>query len=209
MAAFEAAFEIGCDGVELDVQLSKDKQWIIYHDSSLGGLSINKTELAVLIKKSKEIDIELATLREVLDKFQNNTLNLEIKPSSFEVGVLLGKFFKKHGNRKYHYITSFKPQTLFGLKSSVKVIRMGYITHFIRMKQLKKLNSDLNLYTVNPLHNITFKHQVYQLMNLGVKIQPWTVNSAKSIEKFINLNVDSIITDKPKLAISVRDRFSH
>ena len=35
----------------------------------------------------------------------------------------------------------------------------------------------------------------------GLKISVWTINDTKTFKDLINLNVDGIITDKPKLLI--------
>ena len=35
----------------------------------------------------------------------------------------------------------------------------------------------------------------------GLKISLWTINDTKTFKDLINLNVDGIITDKPKLLI--------
>ncbi|MHA2099970.1 MAG: glycerophosphodiester phosphodiesterase, partial [Candidatus Kariarchaeaceae archaeon] len=65
LSAFEAAFELGCDGVELDVHLSKDKEWVIHHDNNIKRLMIHNTDLIHLQNKTDELGYELATLREV------------------------------------------------------------------------------------------------------------------------------------------------
>jgi glycerophosphoryl diester phosphodiesterase len=208
LSAFEAAFELGCDGVELDVHLSKDKEWVIHHDNNIKRLMIHNTDLIHLQNKTDELGYELATLREVLKKFQMQELNIDVKPNSFKLGAYLGEFLKKYGNPKNHIVGSFKQKTLQGVRSTNNNLRISMLTPLIISNQWKSLHHEIQLYSVNPFYNFASKYHIYQIMKSGIMVQPWTVNNSKSIKKFLALKVDAIITDKPKMAISERNKIS-
>jgi glycerophosphoryl diester phosphodiesterase len=40
---------------------------------------------------------------------------------------------------------------------------------------------------------------VKYVQSIGLKIHVWTINDVKTMEKLIDLDVDGIITDRPKL----------
>lgn len=91
--AIESAFMLGCDGVEFDVQMTKDKVPIIFHDNSLKRLcGINKQVSEVTLSELKTLKIssshytqsyDIPTLEEMLAIIPDNKLvNTEIKASS-------------------------------------------------------------------------------------------------------------------------------
>ncbi|HXI02552.1 MAG TPA: glycerophosphodiester phosphodiesterase family protein, partial [Candidatus Saccharimonadales bacterium] len=91
-AAFDAALAAGCDGIELDVQLSADGVPFLYHDRTLARIGAGRRRASsVLIDGLKSLDAgswlhprfraeRIPTLEEVLDRYAGRTLLLiEIK----------------------------------------------------------------------------------------------------------------------------------
>jgi glycerophosphoryl diester phosphodiesterase len=81
IAGFHQALELGCDGIELDVQLSADGVPVVYHDRTLaraggGWRRIHQLRLSEL----KRLDYKLPLLSDVLEQFAGRTrLLIEIK----------------------------------------------------------------------------------------------------------------------------------
>jgi glycerophosphoryl diester phosphodiesterase len=64
LAAFRHAVELGCDGAELDVQLSKDGEVIVFHDYRLKPETCRGPDGKYLVKPTPRIkDLTLAELR--------------------------------------------------------------------------------------------------------------------------------------------------
>jgi glycerophosphoryl diester phosphodiesterase len=49
----------------------------------------------------------------------------------------------------------------------------------------------------SPNFNDLAAAQVQEAQALGLKVIPWTINESAEMEKFIDMNVDGIITDRP------------
>jgi|CXWL01.1.fsa_nt_gi glycerophosphoryl diester phosphodiesterase len=129
LAAFRLAMEIGLDGAELDMQLSKDKQVIVFHDPDLErltngtGLVKEKTlaELKELDAGSKFSDKfsseRIPTLDEVLELVSGKlTLILEIKSSDIQNDGLenaLVDIIRKHNAFDWVIVDSFNPVSLW------------------------------------------------------------------------------------------------
>lgn len=88
ISAFTAAHDLGCHGIELDVQLTIDGQPVVFHDPQLfiprtGELfKIRQLTLEKLEKLSREVFGEaIPTLEEVLDRFVDGFqwINIELK----------------------------------------------------------------------------------------------------------------------------------
>jgi len=99
-AAFDEALRQGCDGIELDVQLSRDGVPVVYHDRTLtragGGrrrvASLDASELAALDAGARFAPRfkgePLPTLEAVLDRYARRTrLLVEIKTREHRAGT--------------------------------------------------------------------------------------------------------------------------
>jgi len=85
IAAFEAALEDGADGIELDVQLSKDGHPVVIHDPTLDRTTDGAGPVrACTVRELKRLDAggwfgrpfrgqRLQTLQEVLERFRGRT----------------------------------------------------------------------------------------------------------------------------------------
>ena len=97
MPAFELAYELGADGVELDVQMTKDKKMVVIHDETIDRVSdgtgyVKDYTLEELRKFNFNKmfpaygEVRIATLEDVYDfvKTTDMTINLELKNSVVE-----------------------------------------------------------------------------------------------------------------------------
>ena len=51
---------------------------------------------------------------------------------------------------------------------------------------------------MNPFARFTKKKAVKFYHSLGKKVYPWTVDDEKTIKRLVSINVDGIITNRPK-----------
>src|SRR5262245_36503806 len=85
MTAFESALTLGVDGIEMDLQLSRDGRVVVFHDDDLLRLagrpgSIEDFTLAELERIPLSNGGRIPTLEDVLDLIRDRCLlNLEIK----------------------------------------------------------------------------------------------------------------------------------
>ena len=107
MAAFSAAVELGADGLELDIHLSRDGIPVVIHDESLERTTDGQGLVAdASLKQLQQLDAggwfspefmraPLPTLAEVLSAFAGKlSLNLELK--EFSTGVEVLSLLRQH-----------------------------------------------------------------------------------------------------------------
>lgn len=126
-AGFRRAVELGIDGVEFDVYLTKDKKVVVFHDEDvkrLTGEEGNITDMTwdqisrlriqrkvdmgdgVVCEYEKEEGIPL--LEEVLEEFKGKLLmNIEMKWGSRHTGTEVAKLVRKTGTEDHIVATSF------------------------------------------------------------------------------------------------------
>jgi glycerophosphoryl diester phosphodiesterase len=80
IVAFEAALELGVDGFETDIRMSRDGEPILYHDRTTpNGRPVSDQSRNELVRV---VGYPVPTLREALERFEDVFWNLEIKDSA-------------------------------------------------------------------------------------------------------------------------------
>lgn len=220
LEAFKLAIKQGAEGIELDVQLTKDGEVVVIHDETIDRVS-NKTgfvkdyTLAELREFSFDNNIEgykntkIPTLKEVLEllKPTNLMLNIELKTSIIWYENIEEKVLK------LVYDTDMRDRVIY---SSFNHYSIKKIKNLDEKANTALLFGDVILYTVNYIKNANIPAihpPVYQLkmdnfldeyINSGLDIRVWTVNNPDDMQSLINKNIDAIITNYPDIALKKR-----
>ena len=143
LASFRMALEMGLDGVELDMQLSKDKQVVIFHDFDLarvtnGAGAVNEKTLSEL----KELDVgskfsdkfvgeRIPTFEEVLRLTSGKMILVsELKANTLKSNGLeeiVVEIIRKHDAFDWVVIGSFNPVALWRIKKIEPRITTSFI----------------------------------------------------------------------------------
>lgn len=213
--SFGSAVESGADYIELDVQLTKDNQLVVFHDKTIDRTTDGKGKLSdytydELLKfsvgewygKEEYNDAKIMLLSEVLELFSDDILfNIEIKNSGNVVRTaeITAETVQEYGIEDSCYITSFSYSALKKVKSINPDIKTGIIvnTAVSAFSQLQYTDAvSMNYLFVNHTA-VTSVHQN------GKKLFVWTVNRTEDIQKMVAMGVDNIITNRPDRASEI------
>jgi len=210
IGAFKLALEQGADGIELDVMLSKDGQLVVIHDDSVDrttdGIGLVKSKT---LEELKSLDAgegqRIPTLEEVFEQFGGRLIiNVELKnyTSIFDsLPFKVARLVKNHQLEESVIISSFNPFNLPRFHKKLPEVPVGLLT---QPKTAKKWI--WRLFDYNALHpHFSDVDQVLvaALHKRNRKVNVWTVDEPNEIQRLTVLNVDSIITNDPKLAREV------
>jgi glycerophosphoryl diester phosphodiesterase len=200
------------DGIELDVQLSKDGEMVIIHDEALDRTTNGKGYVKdYTLEELKKLDAgsfkgeefkgeTIPTLDEVLELFKdkNKIINIELKTGVFSYPGIEEKVIeciKKYKLEKYVYITSFNHQSIGRFQKLTKEISSGillYDTYFSIEKYVEEYNIDI----INP--SIEYydlcNDEFLRLREKGKNITVYTVNDVEKIKK-LKVQKIHVITD--------------
>lgn len=203
ITALNKAAESKLYGSEFDVQLTADGVVVVNHDDTIQGFTIGKTNYHHL----KDLQIKngetLPTLADYLQAGKERPgiqLILEIKPHKTkeqedQIAETTVRMVKEYGLEKQVEYISFSMNICEQLVKLTPNSAIAYLEGDKTPKELKEkgINGiDYNYRTIN-------KHPewVNEAHKLGMKVNVWTVNSLKDIQKMIDLQVDYITTDYP------------
>ncbi len=212
--AFKRALELGCDGIEFDVVLTKDRVPIITHNNDLSILTSNdglvhNTPFSMI----KNLDfgshfrlsfshITVPTLTEVFELLQPHDISIicEIKPQpglAFHAAQLVGGIVSDFRFRQPITISSRSPKILHYLKKMSPQLQRAII---VRKKPFSFLRSNvydkyLEVAEYHICYPLLKKSRVKKLQEQDKKVSAWTVNKEKDFNHCFELGVNSIITD--------------
>jgi len=114
-------------GIELDVRVSKDNEFIVYHDLLFKGRLVKN----VLYNELKKEGV--SKLIDVLKLDTNKILMIEIKDFDIDLKKL-AKLLKSY-NTKNLYISSFNNKILLNLRKNLKNVKIGSLNYVLNSKE--------------------------------------------------------------------------
>ncbi len=223
MPAFELAYEMKADGIETDVQMTRDGVPVLIHDETLQRTTNGHGFVKDMDWKDLEYldagnyfspkfaDTRLPTLEQFLAWASDKALyiNLELKNDKvdykdLEVKVLdlLRKFEMKNRTT----ISSFNPESVKRMRkldANLDVALLRSRKH----PDLAQYAKDLGASSLHVKHTLLNRSLIEACGNLNLPVRIYTVNSTLLIRKGLRYNCAGIITDVPDKAIFIRNTF--
>lgn len=224
MLAFQkVAEETVADGIELDVQMTKDGEVIIMHDETLdrttnGTGPLRNYTLAELKMLSVGVDRKglfprqtIPTLREYLAWLKTTKLmtNIELKTSICEYEgieekvVALVHEFGLEDRIIYSSFNHYSLKRILKLEPNAKV---GLLVEDW-LYNAGKYCKDFGAFSLNPLKEYALKPGICdELHEAGIKCMAWTPNTYEELQTLIDNNCDVLITNFPDRAAKLLGR---
>jgi glycerophosphoryl diester phosphodiesterase len=209
LQGFLLAISQGINQFELDVRLSSDKQLMVVHDEKLlrlanSSLSVSKSTAQVLSQTLLNGTQEgIPTLEEVIAACPCVThWQFEIKTlkSNADFVAPMKYLIDKYQLQDKVTITSKHIGTLEIFKHNLEHIKRGYVQEWPRPNGIKTAIK-LNCHMLALNKNLAHRKYIKKAQAQGLHVSVWTVNLQKDIQRLHDLQVDSIISDVPQLAV--------
>ena len=225
LGAFSLALEQGADCIELDVQLTKDGHIVVAHDVRLERVSdgtglINDHTLGELKRLNfnklfpKQLPCAIPTLGEVyaLIKDTKATVNVELKTVELPYPELPEKLIKTEreysmGGRVIY--SSFNHHSLAELKKIEPSAKTGLL-YKTGIADPWIYANRLSAYAIHPNYAeiVMRPGTAARCHKYGVAVNVWTVDSPNIINYMFRRGVDAVITNKPDVAFSCREKMN-
>ncbi len=207
VAAFERAFDAGLDGVETDVQCTRDGTLILYHDFALpDGRVVTGLTLAEL-KAAVPSTATLEELFETARRYPSMLLNLELKTRGWRTGGLerrTVRAVRASGLAARVLVSSFNPLSLLRVRLYDRALRAAFLyapggPPLLRSDRAAlTLARALHLDALHPHHSSVTPTLVRAAARRGLPINTWTVNDPARVKDLTRLNVNGLMADSPK-----------
>jgi len=205
LAAFSKAIELGADGIELDVHLSKDGHPVIVHDYTIdhttnGTGQVHEYRLDELKAfdagswfAPKFANERIPTLSEVFETVgQQLFINVEIKPPVEPNGLIervVYNVIQAHKMQENVIVSSFDPAVIRRFRQLAPEIALAFlIVEFPTddIPDCEALHPDGNSLTASDMEKVGDKF-----------VNVWTVNDPDKARELRDMGVHGIVTDIP------------
>lgn len=192
LPAFQRALEIGVQGIELDVHLSRDGVPVVHHDPMLGGSdgpAIGSLELAAIRQRS-----DAPQLVEVLDLVDGKCrVHVEVKAAG-AVDVVVPLLRDKHGWCALH---SFDHRSVLRARSLDPELTTGIllVSYLVDIQSAMRVAGATDVWQQADFIDQDLTERVHAA---GGRVVAWTVNDVAIARRLVALGVDAICTDAPR-----------
>jgi glycerophosphoryl diester phosphodiesterase len=223
LASFEGAMQAGCDMIELDVTLTKDRKVVVIHDDTLDRTTTGKglvrghaLEEVKALDAGSWFDARFAAervpeLSEVMELTAGRCmLNIEIKESAFEADYpadaiehQVVKLVKTRGAMDRVIISSFDQRILERIAAMDAPPAVAYISDHGADKSVLEMLLAMKAFSWHPRFKVLTRDQVGLMHAAGLKVFPWTINTRAEAEKLLALGVDGLICNELRVMRAV------
>lgn len=231
IAAFDLGMAAGANGLELDVQLSRDGHVVVCHDPTLdrttdavGALADRTAAELAMVNASVRygIDLEmpwtgaaagLPTLDEVLARYPSASLIIEMKGDRTDLGPAVVESVRRARAGARVCLGSFSSAVLAAARGAGPELA----TSASREEALRALQRSWLWLSPGRVAYKAFQvperagrlrvvspRFLRSVHRAGCAVHVWTVNDEADMRRLFDWGVDGIITDRPDVAVRVR-----
>jgi len=196
--AIKMAVKMGADFVEVDVRKSKDNKLVIMHDEDIDrttdGKGLVKDYMVSELKKFGAGKGErIPTLDEVIECVKDRVgLVIEIKEPGTE-----GKILEKIDENELENVilTSFYHKSIKNARKMSPSVDAGII-FTCQPVDVNHMASNASTNIIFPSYRYMNEDMVKKAHRNGILVYPWTIDNPEIFEKFVEMGVDGIVTNK-------------
>ena len=221
LEAFRLGMDMGADGFELDVHMSKDGELVVIHDETVDRTT-NGTGLVreLTLEQIKELDasngmaayagVKIPTLGEVFDLIRGTgqIVNVEIKTDEcFYPGIEKAclDLAKEKGVEEQIIYSSFNHHTLIEMRRLCPDAKLGMLFGDIMLRPWEYAKA-LPVQYLHPMKmNIYVPDFAQETKNAGYGINMWTINDEETMQECLKHDA-GIITNYPDVAVALRGK---
>lgn len=219
--SFGRALELEVDGIETDIQESKDGHLVIIHDEKVDRTTnksgwVKDFTLAELKRMDAgyrfygcRSDFKIPTLDEILslliDRKFNGELNLEIKNDRIDYYKIEEKVLRLVNKKKCPFkiiFSSFNYHTVARMHHLDNNYEDAQLFRIFKRKSVKMLQQ----HTIQALHTNIIGYHLNNFKNINCVNRIWMVNKTISIKYCLNKYADAIFTNHVREAQLLRKK---
>ena len=207
LSSFYLGLLMGANGIETDVQKTRDGALVLFHDDTLDRVTDKTGKLSdYTLNELKDIKVfgnctsgfydRILTFREFLGKFSQYDIKfaIELKGEGVEEESL--SLIKEFGILEKTTFTSFKLEYLKKMKELENSARIGFLVKDPSKQDINDLLSIGGEEIAPKAENVTQeKIATWRKNNLGIRV--WGVSSVALMKKMCEFNVDGMTVNFP------------
>lgn len=234
IAAFDRGLQVGADGLELDVHLSADGVVVVHHDSTLDRTTSASGPIASWTADALERvdagyrfavdgaypfrgqDIGVPTLRQVLRRYPDVRVIIEMKVDTAEMGEAVAREVRLADAVHRVCAAGFGTRSAAAARAALPEMACSACHAEVCLAVYRTM-------AWWPVRDVRYGgYQVPELQGLlrivsprfiryaheaGMSVQVWTVDEEADMRRLLAWGVDGLISNRPDLAVRVRNGY--
>ncbi len=208
LMSFYMGVRLGANGIETDVQRTKDGILVLFHDDTLERVTgVHDTvadytyaELRDIYVKEHGLFDRIPTLEDFLDRFafRDITIALELKVEGLERDVY--ELIKRYGAIDKVVVTSFNLDYLVAFKQHAPEVRLGYLTVRCDGEVVREL-TELGFFEICPKGELVTPELVREWHGAGLGVRAWGIFNTDIMKQVYDADADGMTVNFPDLLI--------
>lgn len=207
LSSFYLGLLQGANGIETDVQKTKDGQLVLFHDATLDRVSDATGRLCdYTLSQLKNIKIfgnattgfydRIVTLQEFLEKFSRYDIRFAIELKGADVEKETLAMVKDFGLMQKTTFTSFQFDYIKKIKELDKTARVGWLTSSVDDEAMNRL-LEIGGEEFAPKAELVTEELMSKWRNAGLGVRAWGVSNVALMKKMFSLGVDGMTVNFP------------
>ncbi|AJR09172.1 hypothetical protein H744_2c2516 [Photobacterium gaetbulicola Gung47] len=211
-AGIQYAISLGVQSTEIDVQITKDGQVVVFHDRDLGRMlgshlvveEASYSEIVAAYQAKNQVPPPL--LKQLLDDYADDIeFNIELKRynRSFDLALAMAELLPKY--QQAMIVSSLDVELLARLMNKMEASRpeqLRYALIYAASVGESELEREVDMLMLSDQWLDTWR--IIEIQQREQEVLAWTINNSAAMERLFLLGVDGIITDEPKLALEAK-----
>ena len=222
LAAFRKALEVGSDGIELDVRLTRDNQVVVMHDRRLDRTTTGSGIVGThTLKHLKSLDVgswfgshfegeRIPALGEVFEELPDDfPIYVEIKargPGAWPLTRRVVEIIRSHDRFESTMVASFNSAAVGLLRLFESRIIRGFIwsgRHPLPLRA-RWLSPLTNPHWLAPDWGTLTPELLARFHRQGMPVAAWDINLGVDMCRFKEMGLDAVVTDHPDVLLAQR-----
>lgn len=234
LAAFDLGLAAGAEGLEFDVHLSADGIPVVHHDSTLDRTTSESGPLAVRTAAElaridagcrfadgsafpfRDQGVGIPTLAEVLRRYPDALVIVEMKVDSAAMGEAVAREVRRAGAAERVCAAGYGARSAAAARAALPEmacsachaeVRLAVYRTWARCPARTAPYGGYQVPEWSGALRIVSPRFVRYAHDAALKVHVWTVDEERHMRRLLDWGVDGLISNRPGLAVRVRDSF--
>lgn len=204
ISSFCVGLYMGANGIETDVQLTKDGKAVLFHDDTLKRVTGEEGEIADYtyeelqkfnVRKNEFTD-KILLVEDFFKFFSYRDLTFAIELKNADAAEITAQLIKKYNMDEKVVVTSFKYDAIQRIRACAPHLKTGYLAFELSSELQKQMLSD-GIYEICPEAKILTKENVADWHEKGFNVRAWGVLNEDLMKYAVECGVDGMTVNFP------------
>ena len=202
--AFYTGIYMGANGIETDVQMTKDGILVLFHDDTITRLTGQEgaikdytlQELKQFTFEHNDYKDKIVVFEEFLDKFSYRDLTFAVEIKQAGIEPQIADTIRKYQIVDKCVVTSFMFDSIRAIKAYAPELTVGYLKKDVTDETIAKLKA-IGGEEICPLAKELTPEKVEKWHNEGLNVRAWGVVNEDLMQKVYDCGADGMTVNFP------------